>query len=187
MQISSLTSGVTASAFSNDRFAKVKQSFDNLGAALDAGNLNDAKAALEQLQKNAPKRENASDSSNPIAKKMETLSKAIDSGDVDAAKAAYADIKKTMSQRPARPAGGAGRPSGPPPGGAKKTEDSSSASSSSSSNKVYDPMDANKDGNVTWAEKQAYLAKHPNTDTDKDGDTDRKPDASSSAKLDVLA
>jgi hypothetical protein len=46
-------------------------------------------------------------------------------------------------------------------------------------------MDVNKDGNVTWAEKQAYLVKHP--DSDNDGDTDSNPDASSSGKLDVLA
>ena len=121
MQISSVTSGALSALQGNDRFAKIKQSFDNLGSALESGNLSDAKTALEEIQKNAPK--NASNSSNPMAQKMEALSKAIDSGDVKAAQDAYADIKQTMSQRPA------GRPSGPPPGGAPPSDGAGKSSS----------------------------------------------------------
>src|ERR1019366_9860965 len=106
MQISSVTSGAPSALQGNDRFAKIKQSFDDLGSALQSGNLSDAKTALERLQKNAPKQ--ASDASNPMSQKMDALSKAIDSGDVKAAQDAFADMKKTMSQRPA------GRLSGPP-------------------------------------------------------------------------
>jgi soluble cytochrome b562 len=150
MQISSITGGALSALQGNDRFAKIKQSFENLGSALESGNLSDAKTALADLQKNAPKK--ARDSSNPMSQKMDALSKAIDSGDVKAAQAAYADIKQTTSQRPA------GRPSGAPPGGAGKT---SGTEGSSSSNKTYDKMDANKDGIVSWKEEQDYAQKHP--------------------------
>jgi len=156
MQISSATGGALSALQGNDRFAKIKQSFNNLGSALESGNLSDAKTALAELQKNAPKQ--ASNASNPMSQKMEALSKAIDSGDVKAAQDAYADIKQTMSQRPA------GRPSGPPPGGAPPSGGAGKTSStedSSSSNKVYDKMDANKNGTVSWKEEQDYLQKHP--------------------------
>jgi len=154
MQISSATGGALSALQGNNRFAKIKQSFDNLGSALQSGNLSDAKTALTEIQKSAPKQ--ASNSSNPMSQKMEALSKAIDSGDVKAAQAAYADIKQTMSQRPA------GRPSGPPPGGAPPSGGAGKASGtkdSSSSNKVYDAKDTNKDGKVSALEELAYLQK----------------------------
>lgn len=156
MQISSVTGGALSALQGNDRFAKTKQSFENLGSALESGNLSDAKKALEELQKNAPK--NASNASNPMSQKMEALTKAIDSGDVKSAQDAYADIKKTMAQRPA------GRPSGPPPGGAPPSGGAGKTSGtekSSSSNKTYDKMDADKDGTVSWKEEQDYAQKHP--------------------------
>jgi ribosomal protein S20 len=159
MQISSVTSGGMSALQGNDRFAKIKQSFNNLDSALESGNLDDAKTALAEIQKNAPKQ--ASDSSNPMSQKMEALSKAIDSGDVKAAQDAYADIKKTMSQRPS------GRPSGPPPGGAPPSGGAGKTSgteASSKSNKTYDKMDANKDGKVSAQEEMNYLQKHPKTE-----------------------
>jgi len=171
MQISSATSGALSALQGNDRFAKIKQSFDNLGSALESGNLSDAKAALEELQKNAPKQ--ATDTSNPMSQKMDALSKAIDSGDVKAAQSAYADIKQTMSQRPA------GRPSGPPPGGAPPSGGAGKASGtegSSSSNKVYDSKDTNKDGKVSALEELAYLQKShdsANTSSRSNIDSDR--------------
>jgi len=140
----------------SDRFAKIKQSFNNLGSALESGNLSDAKTALTELQKNAPKQ--AADASNPMSQKMDTLSKAIDSGDVKAAQSAYADIKQTMSQRPAGRASGPPAGGAPPSGGAGKT---SGTGTSSSSNKTYDKMDADKDGTVSWKEEQDYAQKHP--------------------------
>ncbi len=154
MQISSATGGALSALPGNDRLAKIKQSFNNLGSALESGDLSAAKTTLAELQKNAPKQ--ASGSSNPMSQKMEALSKAIDSGDVKAAQDAYADMKQTMSQRPAD------RPSGPPPGGAPPSGGAGKASStegSSSSSKVYDEMDANKDGTVSTQEKLAYLQK----------------------------
>jgi hypothetical protein len=161
MQINSIPIGAPSVPQGNDKFAKIKQLFNDLGSALESGNLSDAKTALEELQKNAPKQ--ASDTSNPMTQKMEALSKAIDSGDVKAAQDTYADIKQALSQRPA------GRPSGPPPGGAppsggkQATASTKGNSSSSSSSKVYDKMDANKDGTVSWKEKQEYLQQHPDS------------------------
>lgn len=169
MQISSATGGALSALQGNDRFAKIKQSFNNLGSALESGNLSDAKTALAELQKNAPKQ--AGGSSNPMSQKMEALSKAIDSGDVKAAQDAYADIKQTMSQRPA------GRPSGPPPGGAPPSGGAGKASGTEdSSSKVYDEMDANKDGTVSTQEKLAYLQKShdsANTSSISNIDSDR--------------
>jgi len=177
MQISSVTGGALSALQGNDKFAKVKQSFNDLGSALESGNLSDAKTALEELQKNAPKQ--ASNSSNPMSQKMETLSKAIDSGDVKAAKEAYADIKQTMSQRPS------GRPSGPPPGGAPPSGGAGKTSStegSSSSNKTYDKMDANKDGKVSAQEELDYLQKQAKTGMANS--TAKTETADSTAKID---
>ena len=182
MQINSVTSGSLSAVQGNNPFAKIKQSFDDLGSALESGNLSDAKTALAELQKNAPKQ--AANASNPMSQKMEALSKAVDSGDVKAAQDAYADIKKTMSQRPA---GGAGRPSGSPPGGAPPSggaKESSSTESTSSSNKTYDKMDADKDGTVSWKEKQDYLQSHPEAASEKS--TTAKVD-SGRGQIDALA
>ena len=154
MEISAISSRSYAAIQGNDGFAKAKQSFQNLGKALESGNLSDAKEALAQLQANAPAQ--AKNDKNPMSAKMEALSKAVESGDLKAAQEAYSDIKKTMSQRPS---GGGGRPAGgAPPSGAGKSSDTSETSDS---NKVYDPKDANKDGTVSWKEEQDYNLKHP--------------------------
>ena len=178
MEISAVSSRPYAAMQGSDGFAKAKQSFQNLGKALDAGNLSDAQKALAQLQANAPAQ--AKNDNNPMSAKMEALNKAVESGDLKAAQEAYSDIKKTMSQRPTGGggrAGGAGGPSpggGAPPSGAGKTSETSESSDSS---KVYDPEDTNKDGTVSWKEKQDYKLKHPEkadgTSTTSKLDTDR--------------
>ena len=152
MEISSVNNPSYQALSSSNPMAKMKQLFQDIGNALDSGNLSDAKDALAQLQKNAPA--NSSDGNNPISAKVEKLSKAVDSGDLNAAKDAYADIKKTMSQGPTsqRGAGGA------PPGGGKQ---SSSTSESSNSTKSYDKRDLNKDGTVSAEEELLYDLKHP--------------------------
>jgi hypothetical protein len=168
MEVSSVNSSNQFHAIQNSKFAKVKQAFEDLGGALDSGDLSAAKEALSTLQENAPAKAK-NDKNNPMAAKMETLSKAIESGDLDAAKEAYADIKTTMAQGPqgGRPAG---PPPGPPPSSSGKT---SGASCSSSSNKVYDPMDADKNGEVSWEEEQAYLIKHPEAEETSNVDSSR--------------
>jgi hypothetical protein len=157
MDISSVTSTSYQSASDSDPMAKMKQLFQNLGSALDSGNLSDAKNALAQIQKSAPA--NSSDGNNPISAKVEKLSKAIDSGDLKAAQEAYADIKKTMSQGPTNQAraGGPGGPGGASPGGAKQ----SSGANGASSKKEYDKKDLNKDGVVSAEEEIVYDLKNP--------------------------
>ena len=156
MQIGSATTGATQHASGDGRFAKIKQAFEDLGSALESGNLSDAKQALEKLQKSGPKPPGGA--SNPMGQKLEALGKAIDSGDTKSAQAAFAEIKQAIAQRPA------GRPEGPPPGGRPPSGGAGKASGTggaASSNKVYDKMDANKDGTVSDQEKLAYAASHP--------------------------
>jgi hypothetical protein len=158
MQIGSINSATYQPMGAGESLAKVKQSFQKLGSALESGNLSDAKEAMAELQKNAPAQ--AGGENSPMGAKIETLTKAVDSGDLKAAQQAYADIKKTMSQRPppARGGGPAGGQGGAPPNGAKK---SSSTSDSSSPYKTYDKKDTNKDGTVSSMEELAYSLKHP--------------------------
>ena len=163
MQISPITSRPYPAVQASDAFAKAKQSFDNLGGALESGNLADAKKALAQLSQNAPPQ--AGSQKNPMSEKMDALSQALDSGDLKGAQDAYADVKKTMAQRPS---GSGGRGGGPPPGGGPPggggpggAAKSSSAGGGSSSNKVYDKKDANKDGTVSWKEEQDHDLAHP--------------------------
>ena len=185
MQINPITSSPFQAAQGSDRFAKMKQSFENLGSALDSGNLSDAKDALAQLEKNAPAQ--GGQKNNPLSAKIETLNKAVDSGDLKAAQDAYADIKKTMSQGPRGGGGRAGGASGPPPGGAHPSgggDKASGTASSSDSNTVYDKKDANKDGTVSWKEEQDYDLKHP--DEAKKAATTAKVD-SDRGVIDALA
>jgi hypothetical protein len=170
MEISAVSSRSYSAIQGNDGFAKAKQSFQNLGKALESGNLSDAKEALAQLQANAPAQ--AKNDKNPMSAKMEALSKAVESGDLKAAQEAYSEIKKTMSQRPPGGGGRAGGTGGPPPGGAPPSGagKSSDTSETSDSSKVYDPKDANKDGTVSWKEEQEYNLKHPEK-ADRDSST----------------
>jgi hypothetical protein len=162
MEISAISSRSYAAIHRHDGFAKAKQSFQNLGKALESGNLSDAKEALAQLQAHAPAQ--AKDENNPMSAKMEALSKAVDSGDLKAAQEAFSDLKQTMSRRWS---GGGSRAGGPPPGkgappsGAGGAGKSAGTSGTSDSNKIYDPADTNKDGTVSWKEQRAYDLKHP--------------------------
>ena len=154
MQIHSATSSPLSGTQGTNPFAKVKQAFQNLGTALDSGNLADAKAAFAQLEQNAPP--GGGKAGNPLSEKIEALGKALDSGDLKAAKDALADIKKTISQGPPRGAGRAGGPGGPPPGGWAK---SAGGSADTGSTKTYDAKDTNQDGKVSAQEERAYEAK----------------------------
>lgn len=146
---------------------KVKQKFEDLGSALQAGDLSGAKKALAELQKNAPGK-----GSDGKSTEIDNLSKALDSGDLSAAKNAYSKIQEKMSQGP--PAG-ARPPQGAPTGASGVSLDTggepaksgtgksggSRSSGSSSSNKTYDKMDANKDGKVSAREEFDYELAHP--------------------------
>ena len=159
MDISSINTSSYQAMPNKDSFAKMKQSFDDLGTALQSGNLDDAAKALEQIKKNAP----SGGGKDPMSSKIDALSTAIESGDLKAAQDAYAQIKKSAQQRP-HGAGGP-PPGGAPPGGAPKggaaSSGASGTSDSSSSTKVYDKKDVNKDGKVSAQEEVAYDLAHP--------------------------
>lgn len=164
MQISSIGSSAYQPAQAAGAFDKAKQAFRQLGAALDSGNLSDAKEALAQLQKNAPAQTDSQN--NPMGAKIEALTKAVASGDLTAARQAYADVKKTITQNPqsgGMRAGGARGAGGPPRGGGRPggAENSSSSKKASSSSTIYDKRDTNQDGTVSPMEELAYDLKHP--------------------------
>jgi len=157
MQIAPITNRSAPPLPGSDAFAKARQAFQSLGSALESGNLTDAKAALAQLQKNAPAQTNKSPDS--LAQKMEALGKAVNSGDLKAAQDAYADVKKTAPQAAPRAGGRARGAGGPPPGGPPPS--GAPVGGTPNSNKVYDKKDTNKDGKVSWQEEQDYYSKHP--------------------------
>ena len=150
MQINSVQLGAgSGQQVSGSNFlAKVKQDFEALGSALDAGNLTDAKKAFAQLQKDAPSQ---GDKNNPLSDTIASLGKDLDSGDLKSAQADYAKIKKRcrksrrgQGRRAARGANGA-----------------SGAGGGSQSNKTYDVRDTNKDGVVSAQEELDYEMTHP--------------------------
>jgi soluble cytochrome b562 len=146
---------------SNQGFMKVKEAFDDLGSALDSGNLDDAKKALATLKENAPPKQG--DGNDPIGQKMEELSKAVESGDLDAAKQAYSEVKQLMAERKPQQGQGGGPKGGMPAGGGRPSggsqQVSSSSESSESDSSDYDPADTNKDGEVSFQERIAYMLK----------------------------
>lgn len=167
MSISAVSSAGSAYQTStNNSIDQMKKNFDALGSALSSGNLDDAKKAFAEIQKNAPR-----DAKTPS--EITDLQKALESGDVKAAQQAYSRIQQKMSQ---------GRQQGGPPQGEQpiqgvqvdtvtlSSKSSGSQSSSSSSNQTYDKKDANKDGTVSAPEELAYDIAHP-TDDGSDSET----------------
>jgi hypothetical protein len=132
-------------------FSKIKKDFESLGIALKSGNLDDAKKAYAQLQKDAPTQ--SGQGTNPMSKDIDSLGKALDSGDLKAAQEIYTKIQDKISQRP--PVGGpkGGHRGGP--GGARN------ASASKADSKTYDKKDINKDGTVSAEEELTYAMQHP--------------------------
>jgi hypothetical protein len=141
--------------------AHMKKNFDALGSALSSGNLDDAKKAFAEIQKNAPK-----DGKTPS--EITDLQKALDSGDLQSAQQAYSKIQQKMSQ--GRPQGGPPQGGQPSQGGQGDTvtlssKSSGSQSSNSSSNQTYDKKDANKDGTVSIQEELTYDFAHTTDDS----------------------
>jgi hypothetical protein len=158
MSISAISSGSSFQMPDSTKMAQMQKDFSDLGSALSSGNLDDAKKAYAQLQKDAPV---GGDSKNPMSSDIASLGKALDSGDLKGAQKAYSDIQQKMSQGP--PAGGT--PKGAPPQGAQtdtvQLSSQASAKSTTSDNKVYEKKDTNNDGTVSIAEELAYDQAHP--------------------------
>jgi len=168
--------------------AKIKQSFQALGAAIESGDLSAAKEALAGLQENAP--DNSGNRKDPIGTKIAALSEAVESGDVAASKQAYADLKESLTKKASGDAPAGGGSGGPPAGGGAPPSGggapASVPSKSPNSNKVYDKMDANKDGTVSWKEEQDYYRAHPNEKKDSATTSPNKVD-SERGMIDALA
>ncbi len=70
-----------------------------LGSALDAGNLDDTKKILADLQKNIPPQPKGSDK-NPIITKINDISEALDVGDLKAAQSHFEELKEALTKTP---------------------------------------------------------------------------------------
>jgi len=154
MSISAISAGSTSQMSASNPMVQMKQKFDDLGSALSSGNLDDAKKAFAELQKNAP---SGGDGKSPS--EIDDLKKALDSGDLKGAQEAYSKIQEKMSQGP--PAGGK------PPQEAQgdTVQLSSQAKTSSTENKTYDVKDSNKDGTVSAQEELLYDLSHLNSES----------------------
>jgi len=71
-------------------YAQVKQDFQNLGKALQSGNLSDAQQAFATLQQDSPSSGQSKGSSNTA---MHDLGNALQSGDLSGAQQAFAQIQ----------------------------------------------------------------------------------------------
>jgi hypothetical protein len=156
MQVNSVASSISGSyqASGSKSFAKVQQDFQNLGDALQAGNLADAKKAFDQLKTDAPVPTGNQD--DPLSAAMDSLGKALDAGDLKAAQKAYSQIQDAISQKAS--AGGRGGPGSRASGGGTRP---SGSGGSSQSSKTYDKKDTNQDGTVSAQEEMAYDLAHP--------------------------
>ena len=163
----SATSG-SMPQINQSQMAQMKSQFDQLGKALDSGDLTAAKKAFSAIQQNAPQGAPQGDQS-PMAQmksKMDQVGQALDSGDLTAAKKAYSALQQSVptgGPKGAPPAGGGAPPSA---GGAKSASEGKSSSYSTST----DPKDLNGDGTVSEAERLIYAIAHPDlSKKDSDG------------------
>jgi len=117
MAISGISSNSNAYQTSRTNpFAKVKEDFENIGKALQSGDISAAKTAYSQLQKDAPAK--VANTSDPLSTDITNLSKALDSSDLKAAQKAYANIQDNAAKGAAS--------GGKPPEGGKPASDGGS-------------------------------------------------------------
>jgi hypothetical protein len=160
------------------KMAQMKNQFDQLGKALDSGDLTAAKQAYSAIQQNAPQGQGDQGPMAQMKSKMDQLGQALDSGDLAAAKTAYSAIQQSAPQ---------GMPKGAPPmgGGAPPSAGATSSASggkSSSSSTSTDPMDLNGDGTVSASEKLIYSITHPDlTKKDSEGSKAQEKDQDTSS------
>jgi|GEM_PF-5727567 len=80
----------------NNLMMQRKQIFDELGSALQSGNLEDAKMAFAKLKKNASPQ--ARSASNSMRAEIDNLGKALDSGELQSAQEAYLKMQEKMKR-----------------------------------------------------------------------------------------
>jgi hypothetical protein len=93
MEINAVGGGAYVLGRSESGSARMKQIFEEIGKALDSGNLEAAKAALGKLQNSTPDRTESE--GGPMAKRMEELSEAVESGNLEAAQSAFEGIRES--------------------------------------------------------------------------------------------
>jgi hypothetical protein len=174
MSISAVSSSdSTYQTSTSNSMDQMKKNLDALGSALSSSNLDDAKKAIAEIQKNAPKE-------GKTPSEITDLQKALDSGDVKAAQQAYAKIQQKMSQ--GRQQGGPPQGKQPPQGGQGDTvtlsSKSTASTTSSSDTKTYDKMDTNKDGTVSAQERLEYLMTQGTDTTASSSTEDATPSSS---------
>ena len=171
------------------KMAQMKSQFDQLGKALDSGDLTAAKQAYSAIQQNAPQGQADQGPMAQMKSKMDQLGQALDSGDLAAAKTAYSAIQQSAPNGGSKGATAEG-------GGATSSTGataSASGSKSSSSSTSTDPMDLNGDGTVSAAEKLIYAITHPDlTKKSSEGSKAQEKDqdansAQAKSKLDTYA
>jgi hypothetical protein len=153
------------------KMAQMKSQFDQLGKALDSGDLTAAKQAYSAIQQNAPQGQGDQGPMAQMKSNIDQLGEALDSGDLAAAKKAYSAIQQSAPKggpKGAPPAGGGTPPSA---GGTKSASGGNSTGSSTST----DPMDLNGDGTVSAAERLIYSIRHPDL-TKKNSDAAKAPE-----------
>jgi hypothetical protein len=100
--VSSCSSYDPAMQQMSSRFAQARQAFDDLGNALQSGDLSDAQsafAALTQIGADGSQGANASrpaDPNNPIANDLSAVGQALQSGDLKAAQSAFQKVQRDL-------------------------------------------------------------------------------------------
>ncbi len=187
MSISAISSSTsTYQTTQTNPFAKFKEDFDALGKALKSGNIDDAKKAYAQLQKDMPSN---SGSNNPMSSDLQTLGKALDSGNLTAAQDAYSTIQEKMSQGKPSSGDSTSGSTGSISGSSTNIGSSSGTASTSSNSKVYDKKDTNKDGTVSLQEEMTYDLQHPadQTTTQSNSTSTSSSSNGTGGVIDVLA
>ncbi len=167
MSISAISStGSTYQTSTSNSMDQMKKNFDALGSALSSGNLDDAKKALAELQKNAPK-----DGKTPS--EITDLEKALDSGDLKAAQQAYSKIQQKMSQG-GPPQGGQPAPGRTGRHGDALLKEQQQPIPSSSSDQTYVIRRRQQGWHGSTQEELAYDIAHAADDGSSDSDTSTK-------------
>ena len=86
----------TSGSYQANPYAQVKQDIQNLGKALQSGNLSDAQQAYATLQQDSPTSSQApgSQDNSPAGQAMQKLGTALQSGDLSGAQQAFAQMQK---------------------------------------------------------------------------------------------
>ena len=99
MSVSGISSatGISQTNGTQARFKQVKNDFQQLGHALQAGDISAAQQAFAALQQLIPNL-STNNSQNPLVADMNTIGKALQSGDLTTAKSAFAKLQQDVQQ-----------------------------------------------------------------------------------------